>query len=76
MKKLEDVIIHQMSKTERYNLNEDLYQDVKRHDNPNHWGHHKNQVTEGMAEEELKNYQEGNVFINLETNYDHQKSVS
>lgn len=46
-----------MGKDKRYNIKEDLDRDIKRHDNPNHPSHFKNQIHRLMADEELLNYE-------------------
>ena len=48
-----------MSKTERYDVEEDLADDIKRHDNPNHEGHFKNELREKEAEEQIQEYENG-----------------
>lgn len=48
-----------MSKTEKYDLEEDLANDTKRHDNPNHEGHYKNELNEWEAEQQVKEWKNG-----------------
>ena len=44
------------NQTERYDVEEDRADDVKRHDNPNHASKHCNDVREYSAEEAMKNF--------------------
>lgn len=48
-----------MSRTERYAIEDDLANDIKRHDNPNHQGHFKNVLNLQIADEQLQEYETG-----------------
>lgn len=48
-----------MSKTERYDVEEDLANDTKKHDNPNHEGHFKNELNDWEAQQQIKEWENG-----------------
>jgi hypothetical protein len=57
-----------MSKTERYDVQEDRDNDIVRHDNPNHQGHFKNELNKWEAEQQVEEWEHENDQTGVQQN--------